>query len=80
VAERKPEANSRCPAAAGHEGSRRAIDRHDVIGIETMTYAQRVGQQREAKEHRLLRSGGDEKTSCDQVEYDDGYREDHYGW
>ena len=43
VAEREPEADAQRPLALGHQLARRVVDRRDVVGVEGVAHAERVG-------------------------------------
>ena len=65
VAERKEEANADRPLALLHELARDIIDRRDMIGVDRMPQAERIGEQRRAQQDRLIVQG-DERPDPDE--------------
>ena len=71
VAERKEEADPDRALALLHQFAGDVVDRGDVIGVDRMAQAERVGEQRRTEQDRLAAQGDerpkpDEKIAADQ--------------
>ena len=59
MAERKEQADRNRPLAFLHQLARHVVDRRDVVGIDRVAQAERVGEERGADQHRVV-------VECDQ--------------
>ena len=80
VAEREEEPDAERPLAVGHELARRVVDRADVVGVEGVAHAERVGGDADADAERAAAAeaemGRDDEAE-EQPEADDVQAEDH---
>ena len=75
MAEREEEADPDRPLALLHELARDVVDRRDMIGVDRVAQAERIGEQRRAEQDRLTAQGDerpepDENIAADQTGVD----------
>jgi hypothetical protein len=61
VAQREVEPNAERGSVLSHEFADGVVDRRDVVGVEGVTQAQRVGEKSYAQQRRMRASGGQER-------------------
>ena len=71
MAERKEEADADRALALLHELARDVVDRRDMVGVDRVAQAERIGQQRRSEQDRLTAKGNerpepDENIAADQ--------------
>ena len=54
MAEREEQADADRPLALLHQLARDVVDRRDMVGIDRVAKAERVGQERGADQHRII--------------------------
>ena len=67
MTEREEQADRNRPLAGLHQLARHIVDGGDVIGIDRVAQAERVGEQRGAEQHRMVAEGDQRPQPGQQV-------------